>query len=81
MTTFECANCNTTIECNTCGTKYCPNCGKPMLTTKGKKNNIKGICGKCNHSIYLAKLNDSIIYKCNKAGVQLNKPLIDCIAL
>lgn len=81
MTTFECVNCNTVIDCATCGTKYCPKCGKAMITSTGKKNNIKGVCGKCNHSLYLAKVNDIVIYRCNKLMVQLDKPLIDCIAI
>ena len=81
MTQFECPNCNTNIECDTCGTKYCPNCGKPMITTHGKKNKIKGICGKCNFSIYLAVVNNKIVYKCTKLNKQLEDVLTDCIAL
>lgn len=71
MTTFECVKCNTTIDCDTCGTKYCPNCGNVMLTTNGKKNQIKGICGKCKDSIYLAKVNDKVVYKCKLLDKQL----------
>lgn len=81
MAKFKCPKCNNIIECNTCGTKYCPACKTEMVLLHGFKNNIEGFCGKCNNAVFLFTANNVIYYKCLVLNKQLNKPQSNCIAL
>ena len=81
MSKFKCSKCNTVIECNTCGSKYCPNCNTLMTILTRQKEHIEGFCSKCNYARYIATLNDKVIYNCDKANIQIKEVLDNCIAL